>query len=415
MAVIFSGITALSLASGAEGNADGENDEVSETSASQADLSPGRAKSCPLPCPSWWHENENDHIWDWKSTIAYWSSIFSILGTLLFIVCTGASLLNMAKDPVLERAWLDCPFLIGSLFYLTSSYLSYFQVINKSHTHSEGSDGFRFIAFPRGDLDLGHIGSLACLIGSVAFMIPATMLFGVDMSSKQTFNLLYALPCLVGIGGFLTAAVCKGEYNGWRTERPLREWELPVWQAFLILVGASSFFMGQAMGINHFNLSHPLLGFYLGKIPAFFGCSCILVVSWLDLMMWKCCQFGLGYAEELRSSKSDHQATLLGTVDWKQQLMMGVYCGNICIACCNLGLHLSIPALRAHAVFHLLGILRELGIYFTIIALANVVHKTPAQFPYGMLLWMMRIVALYDFLTQICYMVELASKDYVEL
>merc|ERR1711920_984893 len=101
---------------------------------------------------------------------------------------------------------------------------------------------------------------------------------------------------------------------------------------------------------------------------------------------------------------------MLEAVDWKQQLMMVVYCGHLCICVFNTSLHLAMPTLWNRSTLAMLAVVREIGIYVTILTLATVVHKTPDKHPYGVLLWMMRVVALYDLATQIIYLQQVVSN-----
>ena len=142
-------------------------------------------------------------------------------------------------------------------------------------------------------------------------------------------------------------------------------------------------FCGLAQDILVWMVATP---FTVGSVFFFIG-------SWMSLYMWKQQNFGLGYANHIYGASHV-------IVDWRQQLMAVVYVGAICMQWCRLGICSSYDWGYYHTVY-ILEIVFRLLVYHCIMFLMSALHTTPDRHPFGVLLWSMRLIALYGFVADI--------------
>jgi len=343
-----------------------------------------------------------EQVWNLKETISYWTAILSIVSAILYAVGTVAFVPNLLPDTEgVMHAWSDCTWLAASWCGNFSGYLIYFQTINAQHGHGKHEhviSSIRFAVVP--EMTFPHMGALCQLLGSLWFTISCTSPFtSLDLSDDFNKNMWVAGPALIGCLLFATAAVCEGEYNGWR-DFGAATWQAPVWQSYCFFLGALLLVVGMVF--------QSVLQEWL--VLSLWNAGSLLFIkgSWMDLVMWKTQQYGMGYSSELSSP------TRAKKVDWRQQVMVGVYVCNICMLWCNMFLHIYVPTLNGNAVVSVLNLMQQFFVYVVILILASAIHKTPEEHPYDYLLWMMRFVAVWNFAYHLVYLYALVAHEYNE-
>jgi len=357
-----------------------------------------------------------EQVWNLKETISYWTAILSILSAIFYGVGTVVLVPNNCSLDILAlpdiegvmHAWSDCTWLAASWCGNFSGYLIYFQTINAQHHHGkhEHDSSMRFAVVP--EMTFPHMGALCQLLGSLWFTISCTSPFtSVDLSDDFNKNMWVAGPALIGCLHFATAAVCEGEYNRWR-DFGAATWQAPVWQSYCYFLGALFFIVGVVFQFNHWNEHVPFWQEWLVVPPWTAGSLLFIKGSWMDLVMWKTQQYGMGYSNELSSP------TRAKKVDWRQQLMVGVYVCNICMLWCDMFLHIYVPTLNGNALVSVLDLMQQFFVYVVILILASAIHKTPKEHPYDYLLWMMRFVSVWNFAYHATYLYALVVHEYNE-
>jgi len=228
------------------------------------------------------------------------------------------------------------------------------------------------------------------------------------MFINGSYTLVMDIPAITGSMCFIVGAVLEGEYNTWRKccSNTSIYSKLPVIQAYSYTGGAVMFLLGYSCMWHHWSAeSHARADRWVNR-PFVLGSIFFLMGSVCDIIMWKKKIYGLGFAKTLSPSKK----SVMTQVDWRQQAMLWIYSLLMCMAQINIGLYISIPTLYAEIWHRLPHFIVELLIYTCIMLLASVIHTTPNQYPYNLLLWFMRFVALIDFFAQMSDFVSIFSR-----
>ena len=368
---------------------------------------------------SWIKEEPENHIiWEEKRSIAFWASVVTMQGALLFVYGSYASypsfiVTDAANKEYVRTAWVDYSYMIGAWMFTISNYLVYFQVINKMHDHEKAQKDdtlqtkLCFLAWP--EKDKGHLAAILNVLGAICYNIETMSMFGADKSSSIGFFMWYVLPGTMGSLCFVIAACFEGEYNNWRdySKGYFRVKRIAVWQSMCNWSGGVLFMLGYAVDFNHFADDHPEVNLYAVINPFLVGSIFFAVSSGLDLMMWKMHMFGLGFSKELSNDndlppREDSLIKNNRMICWKQYTMLWIYCLNVASAFVRCSLHVAILRLITyeHELICMSDVLRCIVMYEGILWLATVLHRTPDHFPYDKLLWLMRIVAVFDLCRQ---------------
>lgn len=362
--------------------------------------------------PTYDEEGNDDGAWSFKSTIAFWCSVFFMNGSICFIVGATCSFEGVlpAGDQFALRALVAYPYLFGFLNFFSAVYLVYFQVINKLANHGSSTSlgqAHPLVFFARPQANLAHVACLINVFGVSCFGLATSNMF-----IHGDYTLTMDIPAITGSVCFIVGAVLEGEYNGWRLCTHVSVYKkLPVLQAFCYTGGASLFLVAYSAMWHHWSEASPAradcwvnMPFLVGSVFYLFGAAC-------DIIMWKKGMYGLGFAKTLRHRRSSQQSE----IDWRQQLMLWVYCILMSMAQVNVGLYISIPALYEQLPHKLPHFVVELLMYSCIMFLASVIHTTPKQYPYNILLWLMRLVAVIDLYAQLSdFLGLLAEIGYID-
>lgn len=360
-------------------------------------------------------EEEDEGAWSFKSTIAFWCSVLFMNGSILFIVGAVCSLEGVlpAGDEYASRAMVDYPYFVGATFnFLPATYLVYFQVINKLASHGSTAKGLGtprplvFVARPQ--KNLGHIACLCNLCGAICYGISTGNMF-----INGDYTLVMDIPAIIGSCLFIVGAVMEGEYNTWRVCGNTSFYnKLPVVQAYCYTFGATLFLVGYVAMWDHWSGENPHRADVWTNRPFVLGSVFFLMGSICDLIMWKKKIYGLGFAKTLSPSKRSVRGA---TVDFRQQAMLWVYGLLMAMSQVNIGLYISVPMLHTALAHKLPHFIVELLIYTVIMFLASVIHTTPKTYPYNLLLWAMRFVAVIDFYAQVNDFVSIfAGLGYID-
>jgi len=353
--------------------------------------------------------------WAFRNTIAFWAATFFLEGSALFTIGSIAMYPSVIQvctddmDPAINdceaeffyKAWVDYSFMIGAWCFTVGNYAVYFQVIN--FNSMDDLSVVQFVKCPEWD-DWGHMGVLANVLGSIAYNVNTMLMF--DTSGHTSFlynyNLVYVLSGGLGSTLFALGAVAEGEHNNWR-ECSMETFQKPsVQMAILNLFGAMFFLLAYIVEYNHYADDHKDVLVGLVATPFAVGSVFFFIGSWMSLYMWKQQNFGLGYAKHMNG----HSHVV---VDWRQQLMAIVYIGCITLQWNRLGVVCSYDWGFYHYVY-ILEISFRLLVYHCIMFLMSALHTTPDRHPFGILLWSMRLIALYGFCGDI-YLLQKESTD----
>lgn len=353
-------------------------------------------------------EEQSVYAWDWKAGIAFWASVFSLQGSLLFLIGSVAMYPGLVSGKS-ETAWVDYPFMIGAWCFLVTNYLIYFNAINKHHAGGvllplpgEHVSKRRFVAFPS---DQGELAAVLSLIGAVLYNFN-TMSMYVDQSTWWSYTLWYVATGSIGAAFFSASAILEGEYNAWRHPSMETLRSIPVWQSLFNLMGGLTYCCSYSSAFDHYGGASPSRDIALIVAPFVIGSVCYFVSSLLDVIMWKKQLFGLGFAKELkfvsdRSLKHTENPLQPSGVacPWQMGALM-VYIAILCMAWCRVGQVAAGCRLGTDIGIVFLQVIRLLVTYNTILWLMTVLHRTPAQPPYNYLLWLMRFSAVVDMIGQ---------------
>jgi len=348
-------------------------------------------------------EGKSQVKWTVRGTIAYWAGLNTIIGSWLFILGSVGCYPHMAPTEEIALIWIDYPFLTGAITFFIANYLIYFNMLNKHHQYDESTpkvkeEHLRFIACP--EKNIAHIGCLLNMTGAICFQISCTVPLFISTKSDFDYNFWFVIPGSLGSIAFTLASICEGEHNGWRKFSKETLQSLPVWQSWFYFLGSFLFFVGYAAKINHMSYTSEKdwVTTWVVATPWTVGSVCFLFGAHIDLFMWKQKNYGLGWAKNL------HHDDLKGAyVDPKQQAMIIVYTLLVVSDMVDLGMDVAAPGVHKSNIRSVSHHLRSIAMYFVILLLASVIHTTPNTQPYTTLLWMMRVLALWDFASHIWY------------
>lgn len=341
-------------------------------------------------------DDAGHQAWDYKATIAYWTTCMTIEGAILFSV--GSLMMYPGMKPedeeheYVERAWVEYPFFFGGWCFTFGNYLSYLQVINQNkQDHSKGGikqvkKSTYLFTWPAGQTDKGHIASLLNVVGALWYNIGTTTMFGFPpVSPMLYYNLDYVTTGIIGSLCFAVAGVLQGEYNNWRNCKA----SLPVAISHMNFWGSVLFLIGYGVNINKYASSFGVDSFmvlYGVDFTFLVGSLCFLVGAWLDLIMWQQERYGLGFAKKLENY-SEVRA------DRNQLLTIAVTILNICFAWIRMSFAYSEPSSRFTESGLCWSIAEKLIAYHGILFLLSILHKVPDQHPWDYLTYAMRFIA----------------------
>ena len=330
--------------------------------------------------------------WDFMNSVAFWASIFFIQGSVLFTVgsiCLYPGAIPEGAEEWVSLAWIDYSFMIGAWCFTIGNYLVYFQVINGEDTGRAAGRRRRtcltrrkWLAAPR--RESGHLGSLCNCVGAVLFNMNTMTMFAASAKSTMAgFNFWYVFTGAGGSAFFVFGAIFEGEHNDWRRLSLKRFTELPFLMSVLNFLGGVLFFVAYIVDVNKTADTRCEAGDCMLTIHGVAGTFTVgsiffIISSWMSLWMWKSQDFGLSFAKTVVG----HSIT---KVDIKQQLMLVIYCSNICMAWLKLGFLMA--NLWKNEVTFFLDTGLKLLAYFCIMFLASAVHTTPARHPYDYVFW----------------------------
>eukprot|EP00937_MAST-01D_sp_MAST-1D-sp2_P003126 g3126.t1 len=365
--------------------------------------------------------------WEFQHSLAFWSAIFYIQGSVLFTFGSLCLFPGMLGEPGLAwktRGCVDYVFLIGAWAFALANYLLWFSIINQTWGRGQPwafvlpsrclrDDGTvwqgRCAWLLDREWDAGVVGQLCNCVGGALFVVNTMAFLGIDRSTTAAYNFWYVTTGGVGSLFFAAAACFEGEHNDWRAVimRGARHVvaDAAVSMALLNLLGgvlfAVAYFADTDRTVTDATArgsSGPLI--WGVAAPFSVGSAVFIASSWLSLYMWKLQNYGMGFAKELSRN------SLLKNVDTKQQLMLVVYQANICMAWVRLALifaasgqhdideHTPRTEVALRTAFELLT-------YHCVLLLMSAVHATPTVRPYNYCLWLMRLTAVYGTATQI--------------
>ena len=379
------------------------------------------------------------------ATVAFWIGSLFIIGSLLFIIGAGAS---MVGSLVLEQQnaslanWqatglVSYTYFTGGAYYTLGAYLGFFHVINAGHGFDNvGGHGFQTIrwwAWPPSDDGGGHgaaayWGSLSYLIGALLFQLAVVYpLFAPHSWGFVPLLLFESLPTAVGALFFTIAASI--EYNHNKKSTPAdRVW----WLVFTYLVGSVLFWVAATVAFAKFVAGHVMgpdfvasftgyepetISLWLVDAPYTVGSFSFWVGSWVQLRMWKAEQHGLGFMSEMNGvlAKDAKPVNI-----WDQvTLMLTTLLATTTVL--NLGLSHAYTAAENKAlpthhtdlvewffdIHDFLDSVSACVIAHAILLLETVLHATPSIHPYDYLQGLMRVVMLLLLIHEVLTTVEL--------
>ncbi|CAJ1380775.1 unnamed protein product [Effrenium voratum] len=224
-------------------------------------------------------------IFQMRFTIAYWSSVLFLLGSIFFCMNSACRMLRAhGGRPV--QVW---PNFFGAIAYSVACYLLYLQLINLPTRKVES---LRFLCPDWGRIHdrastASSVGTLAFLAGALLFQVSCTAALW-ELSPKWELTLI-SMPNFIGSILFVLGGVCEILINGAVDDKDngSRVVLLASWCTFI----GSCFFTAAAF----FSLLVPdwprsgllsSLGYFLGA--AAFGINAVLL-----LLLWEANDFGL--------------------------------------------------------------------------------------------------------------------------
>lgn len=341
--------------------------------------------------------------WNYKATIAYWTTCMTIEGAILFAI--GSFMMYPGTKPsdeeheYVERAWVEYPFFFGGWCFTFGNYLSYLQVINQNKGKLDAS--YHLFTWPRGQTDKGHVAALLNFVGALWFNVGTLTMFGwPPVSPMGMYDLDYVGTGVVGSLCFAVAAILQGEYNSWRS----CTLSLPVMISHMNFWGSILFLAGYTVNTNKWASSHgPDSPMVVGGIDCtfLFGSVFFLAGAWMDLIMWQKEQYGLGFAQKLQGS-SDMRA------DLGQMLTIAATVANMSFAWIRLAFAWSEDHENCGGLAW--SIAEKLISYHGILLLLSLLHKVPATHPYDYLTYAMRFIAMFGIVGEIMGVAQLVAS-----
>lgn len=368
-------------------------------------------------------DDAEDEAWDFKATIAYWTTVFGIEGVLLFTIGCVMEFPGMtpAAKPWVAKAWVSWTFFIGGCMFTVANYLCFYQVINKHNSHS-GHHPMRWLSWADGETDGGHIATLMNFIGAILFNICVGEMFGwPDVKGMRNYNINYVGIGSVGSALFTAAAFIQGEYNEWRKCKL----EAPVLLSHFNFWGSFCFLFGYLVEINKFATTlaeegNNALLFWGVDVTFLVGTLFFLFSCCTDLVLWQSERFGLGFAKSLTiETKLRADVTHLATIT--------VITGNVCIAwlrLCFLWSHLEYCETDTsddpYCTTENKGvgssqwsIFEKMIAYHGLLLIMSMVHKAPETHPWDWFLYIMQAIAVYGLIGE-CVQLNVIIKGYSE-
>lgn len=243
-------------------------------------------------------------VFKWRYTAAYWSSVLTVVGSILFAVNAACELTLGLKNKNKANWTVDgywamsvLPNLVGGKCFLLALYFAYLQLINVA---TEESVPFSLVRRQSWSeitrltrLD-SVVGTLVYLIGAIVFEVAVDARLFMHAEDDLKFWLFY-VPLLVGSLLFLAGGVCECSHNrilsGGLSEP---KW----WISVLNTIGGLTFTLGSIPLVTspHDESDAKELwsaGNYL------IGAICFVIAGGLLLVMWKANDFGLALISRL--------------------------------------------------------------------------------------------------------------------
>lgn len=374
---------------------DSNNDDVMSTRSFKADF----------------HEEKKHPAWDVKSTIAFWVSALTVEGSALFLI--GSLFLYPGLLPEGEdfeyafKAWVDYPFMIGGWCFTIGNYLCYYQTINKYHGHA-GWCQARYLcpsSLQEFKESPGTLAALLNIFGALFFNVNTMEMFFPWVKTQHglsSWNFWYVFIGCAGSAFFVVAGFIQGEYNKWRR----CECSAEVVISHMNFWGGVLFFVGYAVDWNKYADQHENITIWGVATPFTVGSIFFLLAAEAELVMWKSERYGLGFATSLTSRRSELEEQIInnwGLATSQQKLeeqmvnncavfFLGIYFINILMGWIRFGFVVSTD--RYQDVKALM-VLHTIMIYHVFLFIISSYHKIPREHPYDIIIYLIRIVAVF--------------------
>lgn len=359
--------------------------------------------------------------WRWLNVVAFWTGACFAIGSLLFTVGAGVSTYRPQLDSVgfsewKRRALVDYAYAIGGSYFVVGSYLSYYEVINV------GKRQHRYFAEPAASMSqAGYWGSLLYFVGASFFQIAVfAAVFTPGLTTRKQLVWEW-IPQAMG-GALFTVAAC---FEAWHN-RSAAATSYVFWVCTFYLAGSILFLVAASFGtyLTANEDSEEALHITYVDLPYLIGSVAFAAGAWVQLLMWKNEQFGLGFINEINDDFAEarggmtneeqmHSAGLLqSTKDrWSHVadlFFLAMYLLNGALSTLNFSLSYvwyvynsfeaySDRAWNVEALLEVEELLSDITVYIaahSMLLLATAVHFMPTLQPFGYLLWLLRGVSV---------------------
>ena len=217
---------------------------------------------------------------------------------MLFVVGAGTSTYHPHLDNLgfikwKRRALVDYAYAIGGCYFTVGSYLGFYEVINV------GKRRRRWFAGPAAGLSLtGYWGSLSYFAGAVAFQVAVSAaLFTPHLPTRSVFTIEW-IPQATG-GLLFTIAAC---IEWWKNRDATASMHV-FWVCQFYLLGSLLFLFAASVGtyLSFIGEERKEWTTSFVDLPYMLGSLAFLLGAWVQLLMWKLEQFGLGFIGEINN------------------------------------------------------------------------------------------------------------------
>jgi len=360
-----------------------------------------------------WSFDNRGLEWRWHNTVSFWIASSFIIGSLFFIIGASASILRphitkmdvhfLSRGPTSANEWewewketvlVEYAYLIGGTYYTVGAYLGWFHVLNQ-HVPV---DRVFWAARDSSVSVAAYWGALSYFVGALAFQIATVVAVAVPNSSHLVTVFLEWLPQAFGGLCFAVAAAIELHHNQHATWR-----ERVFWVCVLYLFGSVLFSVAACTGLamSALHVQSEELTLWAIDSAYWVGSVSFLAGAWVQLIMWKSEQFGLGFLSEMNRAFASSTVTVWDT---GQQLAFMLYFTYATLAVLNIALavHWNGRLATADATSGIQRLMEAGDVVSSCISfvashslllLGTVVHATPSLHPFDYLLQLMRGVS----------------------
>jgi len=253
-----------------------------------------------------WDTPPSEAAWRWRHSVAYWIAVCFIVGSLLFMLGSCASLYSTTLLNYQTKAVITAPYLIGSVFYTVGSYLGYVEVINVGR---EDDQSFIFYGMGADDTPMhSFYGYLVFLAGALLFNVCEGCAMGFPNVAPMA---LQNWPAVLGSVCFIAGSCIQVVYNGgicMGVDCTKVAWHVSVHN----LVGSLAFMAAACCMV--YDVA-PVLDNDLVNWPYLIGSTAFFTGSSLQLWLWKDEQFGLAFASKLNNFEKQRFVAVSQSID----------------------------------------------------------------------------------------------------